>query len=259
MVNRTFGNTPGLVRQYGWCTSNGDQMMDREDYPLKAYLVLERGLDFRLHDWTKHESGMAAIRLRLLRDLLNGIATIHAEGWIHRDVTPQNILLFKARPEQSQPARAALCDFGKLCLRKTNTNTALAAWDFLPPEIVQGQSNVYDQCIDIWMLALALVLVWYPQAAQNISRMQNHQLFASSIEQIQARLPKEDSGLPELLRTMLAVKVQNRPSAIEALESPCFRNLDVKSAKFSKTSTGERPYQEGEDDEGLHTYESQVL
>lgn len=76
--------------------------------------------------------------------------------WMHRDITPQNILLFEARPEQSQPIRAGLCDFGKLSNNSTGTDTVLATWNLLPPEITQGQSNKYSQSINLWMLALAL-------------------------------------------------------------------------------------------------------
>ena len=72
---------------------------------------------------------------------------------MHWDITQQNILYF-----QGNPPEAALCDFGKLYSSTTDTYTTLAAWRYLPPEIVEGRS--LQPRIAIWMLALALIVVW---------------------------------------------------------------------------------------------------
>ena len=237
LVTNELGNSPGLVRQYGWRNSNGDTQLKAEHYPVTVYLVQELGLPFHKHNWHQAEWATIDTRLRLCRDLLTGLTAIHAKGWMHRDITPRNILVFKARPEQPQPPRAVLCDFGKLCTHKTHTATNLAAWIYLPPELAFGESRVYHQSIDVWMLALALVLVWYPQAERGALRRAEGQLHIRGIEQIRANmLALEDSGLTLLLRSMLSVNSQNRPSASAALENPCFRNLDVESRKMAKVS-----------------------
>ncbi|KAL9062990.1 MAG: hypothetical protein Q9161_009673 [Pseudevernia consocians] len=260
IMNQRFGNNPGLVRQYGWQNSNGDKTLKVAHFPVRVYLVLEKGLGFHTHDWNRQEWATVDTRLRLCRDLLTGLATIHAQGWMHRDITKQNILLFEARPERPQPPRAALCDFGKLCFHKTDTVTTLAAWEYLPPELVPDQFNEYNQSIDIWMLALALVLVWYPRTEQNASRGPKNQLRTNGVEQLRTQLLKiKDSGLPILLRFMLSVNPLNRPSASEALQSPCFRSLDVEPAKMAKISSGGTPHLEEEDQRALHTHESQEL
>lgn len=52
--------------------------------------------------------------------------------------------------------QAELCDFGKYCETPTATNTVLANWLFLPPELKEGHQKLYNQKldIDIWMLGL---------------------------------------------------------------------------------------------------------
>lgn len=247
-----FADARGLVRQYGWCNSNGDSTMDVNMYPLKLYLVQEKGKGFHKHDWRKatgHEN------LKLCQDLLHGLVAIHAKGWMHRDITQQNILYF-----EGDPPRATLCDFGKLHLEKTDTYTALAAWDYLPPEIVQGRSNWYNQSIDVWMLALALVLVWYPDALQGVPRLNNRQIRVAGIKMIRDRLHRvKDSGLASLLNEMLAEDVEGRPTAGQALGYLCFRPLNEQAAKMAKLAEGDRRRPDDDAGDGLHTYASQEL
>lgn len=226
MIGQKFGDTTGLVRQYGWHNSNGDTTLDVDIYPIKIYLVMDLGLAFHEHDWSRYGSKRSTLELRLCQQLLQGLVTMHSAGFMHRDITRQNILFFEAQPQRSQLERAALCDFGKVYFGNSNTDTRLAAWAFLPPEIVEGKHDAYNHRIDIWMLALALVHCWYPEAQNNVPRRRNRQITSEGIETIRARLHREsNSGLPHLLRLMLAVKENYRPTASMAATHPCFRNI----------------------------------
>lgn len=241
-----FGNARGLVRQYGWRNSNGDATLDFSIFPLKVYLVQEKGQGFHKHDWQKASE---IKKLKLCEDLLHGLVAIHAAGWMHRDISRQNILYFKG-----EPPRAALCDFGKLYPGKTDTNTVLAAWVYLPPEIVEGGFYYYNQSIDVWMLALALVGVWYPEALHGVERRHNGQIRPAGIMRIRIRLQRvKDSGLAGLLNEMLAEKVGDRPTARQALDYPCFRNLEVQAAKIAKLANEKRRQPEDEVGEASHT------
>ena len=221
MVCEQHPNTRGLVRQYGWCNSNGDPELLVKIYPVKVYIVLEQGVAFDKKTWAENLEGPQE-RPRLLQDLLCGLSTIHAAGWIHRDITKQNILYL-----EGDPPRAALFDFGKTHFWPSDTDTRLAAWTFLPPELVHGNSNTYDQRIDTWMLALAVVHVWYPRVLQDVSRLHNQQITTSGIQLLRSRL--EQVGMQGLLREMLSVGPDSRPTADEALHHQCFKQLaDVK-------------------------------
>lgn len=251
-ISQTFGNTTGLVRQYGWHNSNGGTTLQVVSYPVKIYIVMDLGIAFHQHDWTSYGSRKPSLELRLCQELLTGLATMHSEGYMHRDITRQNILFFEARPQRSQLERAALCDFGKVHFGKSDTNTRLAAWDFLPPEIVEGKSRPYDHSIDVWMLALALVLCWYPQAENGIPRHRNRQITGEGIETMRTRLWQEPkSNLPLLLGRMLSEEPRARPTASQALAHLCFRDVPAERAEADEISDVKRTKMTREEEERL--------
>ena len=228
-----YPNTRGLVRQYGWCNSNGDTTLAVKNYPLNIYIVQRKGKAFNRQSW---KDTLAIERLKVFQDLLHGLRTIHQRGWMHRDITRQNILYFKGDPPEG-----ALCDFGKLCFSKTDTYSSLAAWCFLPPELVQGESNSYDQSIDIWMLALALVLSWCPQACHGVARLHNGQITSVGLEVIRSFFRNmKTSALADLLRRMLSKDPKSRPTAGQALTHPCFRDFEKDSTQEAVSSDGKR-------------------
>ena len=228
-----YPNTRGLVRQYGWGNSNGETSLTAKKYPMNVYLVQRKGSAFNKVLW---KDIPAIKRLKLFQDLLHGLCTIHERGWMHRDITRQNILYFKGDPPE-----AALCDFGKLCLKKTDTCTSLAAWSNLPPEIVEGQSNPYDQSIDIWMLGLSLVLAWRPQACQGVARLQNGQITSIGLEVIRSHFRNmKNSALAHLLHEMLSKDPRSRPNARQALSHSCFRHFKMNTSQEAVSSDGKR-------------------
>ena len=246
-----YPNTRGLVRQYGWCNSNGDPTLEATKYPLNIYIVQRKGKAFHTMSWM-NMGGMKI--LKLFQDLLHGLCTIHQRGWMHRDITRQNILYFKGDPPE-----AALCDFGKLCFSKTDTYTFLAAWNNLPPELVEGESNPYDQSIDIWMLALALLLAWRPQAFQGVIRLQNGQISSEGLETIHSHLRElKKSAVSLLLRGMLSKDPKIRPTAGQALSHPCFWPLKREATQTAVSSEGKRRHPE-EDTVVAEAAKSQVV
>ena len=167
---------------------------------------------------------------------LHGLCIIHHKGWMHRDITPQNMLYFKGDPPE-----AALYNFGKLLYGKTHTDTGLAAWMFLPPEIVQGRSNPYDQKIDIWMLAFALVLSWFPQAYRGVTCLPNRQIGLVGLKVMRSNLQNiKSSGLAHLLREMLSEDPKHRPDPSRALSHQCFRHLKTDLPQETASSDGKR-------------------
>jgi len=230
-IGEKLANHQGLVRTYGWCNQQGERrFMDK--YPFEIYIFQEKGISFWGYDWRSEPTMKWIDRRRLCRQLLEGLGQIHRRGWMHRDITGGNVLLFP----NSRPPRAALCDYGKLCKAPTSNVTTLAAMRYLPPEIDPQSPRIYDQKIDIWLLGLTLVHCWFPkpwmQGKQLRDRAHHTRILAlladpaKSLRQHDDGASLEDAGaldFASLIRRMLAWKAVDRPTALEALEDKSMR------------------------------------
>lgn len=192
--------------------------------PFDVFLVLEKGTSFYNRSWVEDHPDWA-LRGMLCKQLLSGLSVIHTAGYMHRDITPMNILYFP-----TQPRHAALCDFGKMHNSPIDTETALAAWQWLPPEIVKvndpTQRRRYDQKIDIWMLALSLIFTWFPPRPPKMQLDRGaHKEIIKRLDSHIGKEPIERSNLASLLQKLLAWDAKSRPSAAEALRMPSLYSI----------------------------------
>jgi serine/threonine protein kinase len=89
--------------------------------------------------------------VRILSDVLNGLAFAHSEGIIHRDIKPANIMLTKK-------GQAVLTDFGIAQIlgstRVTVSGAMMGTLNYMAPE--QGLENRCDARSDIYSLGIVL-------------------------------------------------------------------------------------------------------
>jgi serine/threonine protein kinase len=71
------------------------------------------------------------------RDILDGLAAIHAAGIIHRDVKPQNVLLTETH--QAKVTDFGIAHFNAASAGLTETGTALGTAAYMAPEQASGQ------------------------------------------------------------------------------------------------------------------------
>ena len=235
-ANRLFNCFEGIVTTYECSNSEGGEGTIAETFPIDVFLVQERGIAFSQHAWAAEDPVNWGLRAILLRQLLQGLEAIHRHGCMHRDITPMNILYF-----DQDPKHAGLCDFGKICYSRTDTETALAAWKYLPPEIERKESpkerKTYDQKVDIWMLGLAIIHSWYPHIVERLAPRKHDQYSA-----ICSNLCAEtQSGLAGLLVRMISWKAKDRPSAQQAMDDPCLKSAVAKQPEPVKSSDRKRP------------------
>ncbi|MGD2166433.1 MAG: serine/threonine-protein kinase, partial [Anaerolineae bacterium] len=121
-----------------------------------SYMALELlegdSLKRRLHDHRiRGESLPLGEVVRILLDVLNGLAHAHSEGMTHRDIKPGNILLTKR-------GRAVIADFGIAQMvggpRQTVPGAMLGTMNYMAPE--QGLEGQSDARSDIYSVGVVL-------------------------------------------------------------------------------------------------------
>ena len=89
--------------------------------------------------------------VRVMLDVLDGLAYAHSEGMIHRDLKPANIMLTKR-------GQAVITDFGIAQMvgatRYTLSGALMGTLNYMAPE--QGMQNQSDARSDLYSLGIVL-------------------------------------------------------------------------------------------------------
>ncbi|TDN45394.1 serine/threonine protein kinase [Curtobacterium flaccumfaciens] len=194
--------SPALVTLY-------DAALDDADGD--SYLVMElvpgSDLATRLREGPLDPSTTA----RVGAQVADGLAAVHAQGIVHRDVKPANVLL------ESDGTHVKLADFGIALLRDaarvTGTGTVMGTAAYLAPEQVTAQD--ISGKADVYSLGLVL-----------LECLTGRRPFpGNAVESATARLtrgPEIDQHLPTAWRTLLHVMTAQdpaeRPTAAEAAQ-----------------------------------------
>jgi eukaryotic-like serine/threonine-protein kinase len=150
--------------------------------------------------------------------IADALAFVHAEGMIHRDVKPGNILLGSDRATAEATVRARLSDFGIVRLmgseRLTSAEFTLGTASYLAPEQARG-SDVGPPA-DVYALGLVLI--------EALSGVRSYD--GPPLEVVMARLdrgPELPGNLPapwpSLLAAMTALDPDGRPSAAQVADT----------------------------------------
>ncbi|KAI6785762.1 Calcium/calmodulin-dependent protein kinase kinase-like protein [Emericellopsis cladophorae] len=175
----------------------------------KKGVVMKVGLD---KDATPYDE--EACR-HMFRDLVLGIEYLHAQGVIHRDIKPDNLLL-------SEDDVLKVVDFGvsQMFERSSEMRTAKSAGSpaFLPPELCGKHSEVSGKAADIWSMGVSLFCLKYGRIPFNRDGML---AMYEAIKSDEPRIPEDESPLLiDLFRRILEKDPEKRIAMPELRAHP---------------------------------------
>ena len=139
-VMNKLSSHPNLVRFIGlhYPPSNEDA-----NYP--PYLVMELCHKGNLRSYLEVNKLDLKTKCGILNDIAKGLEHLHSFGYIHCDLTPNNILLTK-------DSRAKIGDVGatKLSLGEHLTDPAPGAVGYMGPEAKKGSNCSYNEKLDVY-------------------------------------------------------------------------------------------------------------
>jgi len=187
------------------------------------FLVMEYVDGPNLANYIKQRGPLPiSVAVRLMTQAARGLATAHAQGVVHRDIKPGNIMV-------NRQGVLKILDMGLAQMRGqdanldllsevTQTGRVMGTVDYMAPEQARDAKNV-DLRADIYSLGCTLYFLITGRAPAPVGSAAEKLLW----HQTQVLPPLSSSGsqstprLDALLAALLAKKPENRPSSMHAV------------------------------------------
>ena len=193
--------------------------------PEDVYLAMEY---FHLGDLEQYmDRQLSILQIKLIiRQLLEGLCIMHRDGFAHRDLKPQNILVEKDNPY----IWVKIGDFGitkRVPQDGTSLRTAIGSSGYMAPEVLgyhDEESSKYTNAVDLWSLGCIChrLLTMQPPFANPTKMMQY--CYGGTKLPIEALRRDNDEDVA-FVKMLLMVNPSERYTAEKALQSTWFDNL----------------------------------
>lgn len=197
------------------------------------YIVMEK-CDNTLLRWLQN-SDMREITLKnAVTDVLVGVAFLHSQNVIHRDVKPDNLLVSKSFALQRDVVK--LCDFGmavELSAKMTSQGRPPATrcidqicgtGPFMSPEMLRGG---YNEKTDVWSVGVTTYVLFlgdfpYIPESKDPEAMKRCIAVGQPAPTFRSAVPGigPSQGATDFVASLLQRRPGSRPSAGDALKQP---------------------------------------
>jgi serine/threonine protein kinase len=202
---------PRVVRVFSW----GEwTVLNGANRQPTAYLVMELIRGESLREYLGRTGPLpAGVACAIVREMALGLVTVHAQGVVHRDIKPDNVML-------TATGELKLMDFG--AARQTGNLTrstvqVLGTLGYLPPE--QGRGQAPDPRSDVYAAGVVLyelLMGQRPFVATDLVQMMA-MVLESEPPPIRARRPDVSEDLVALVAHAMAKDPGARVSSAQAL------------------------------------------
>jgi serine/threonine-protein kinase len=190
------------------------------------YLVMDFVEGFSFQYLHESRQGRTAQKVEWLAQSAEGIAAVHAAGFIHHDINPRNFLL-------NRQGQVRLIDFG---LAVPNTpafrgpGNRTGTLQYMAPELIRREP--IDERIDVFsfgVVAFELLTERLPYPASNSTTTMLQRLNIEALDPVRVK-PKLSDELCDILRKLIARKRDDRWPSMSTLAG-ALRSIPAKRPK----------------------------
>lgn len=213
-------DVPGVVKAWNYFQENQT-----------AYLVMEYVQGISLRSWLEQNGEVPSFdeALEMLRPVVLALANIHKKGLLHRDITPDNLMV-------GANGTVKLLDFGsaRSYLREKDsemTQTVLLKSGYAPPEQYDGKS-VQGPWTDIYALSATLyemITGCMPEDA--LQRQIRDELLEPSIYGAKITPEQEE----HLLKRGLALDERERYTSVREFSSDFYPEEKLREVRYGRS------------------------
>ncbi|KAI8816832.1 kinase-like domain-containing protein [Fimicolochytrium jonesii] len=197
-----------------------DSRVQKVDDAWQVQILLEHCRGGSLQALIKRSGGLkVGVAQHYMKELLKGIAYLHSQNHIHKDVKSRNVLFGGTDGNEEIKLNDASYARKLLDLHKSRPLNPLLPEEaslpkiWTPPELLTRHS-VYGRKSDIWMLGTCFLEMIY-----------GYEIFETARpDDVDLRVQETSRGLAELVSVMLAPDPKDRPNAMEILNHAFFSN-----------------------------------
>lgn len=197
MIHKTLIH-PNIVR-----------LVDHFEDTQKLYFVLEFVEKGSLFDLIRRKIKLSESEAcEIFIQACVGLHYLHSNNVLHRDIKPENLLI-------SKDEVLKICDFGWSAQGNEKRVTFCGTLDYMSPEMINSEPHTFK--VDIWAIGILLYEMLHgspPFRAKNPK--EQYRNIASSNYPMGTHVSKPAA---QLIRSILQLKPENRPSIIEILKS----------------------------------------